>query len=108
MQQQATPMSWQTSKFKNSLDGNHLEITNALRLAGATVQDLSGVGNGCPDIIVGFNNKNHLLEIKMPTGKLNKRQQRWHKKWSGGVQVVSSSEDAFNACGIPLELLIVV
>ena len=46
------------------VDDNHREIVRALRDCGATVQDLSPVGAGCPDILVGWQGRNHLIEIK--------------------------------------------
>lgn len=35
-------------------DSNHAEIAAALRKAGASVVSLASVGNGCPDLLVGF------------------------------------------------------
>ena len=76
------------------------EIIDALRAIGASVQDLSKVGGGCPDILVGFRG-NHLLEIKNPDtkGKLSTNQKVWHKNWHGQVAVVRTVEEAFRAIG---------
>ena len=35
------------------VDRNHSEIVDALRQAGASVQSLVKVGDGCPDLLVG-------------------------------------------------------
>ncbi len=45
-------------------DDNHASVVQALRQVGAFVQDLGGVGQGCPDLLVGFRGAWHLLEVK--------------------------------------------
>lgn len=45
-------------------DDNHQSVVQALRQIGAYVQDLGGVGQGCPDLLVGFRGAWHLLEVK--------------------------------------------
>jgi len=45
-------------------DDNHQSVVQALRQLGAFVQDLGGVGQGCPDLLVGFRGAWHLLEVK--------------------------------------------
>ena len=84
------------------VDANHGEIVAVLRSIGATVQNLHTVGDGCPDILVGFQGKNHLLEIKdgslPPSGqKLNSDQQTWHLLWGGHAVVVSTIDEALEA-----------
>ena len=45
-------------------DNNHQEIMDYLRKTmGAQVQDLSGVGKGCPDLLVGWRGVDFLLEV---------------------------------------------
>ena len=43
------------------IDANQNEIVDALRKAGCSVQILSSVGKGCPDILVGRGGRNYLL-----------------------------------------------
>jgi len=81
-------------------DANQAEIIRALTRAGCSVQDLSMVGQGCPDILVGRAERNYLMEIKTNDGKLNKKQKRWHSLWSGEKSVVRTVEEAFNAVGL--------
>ena len=87
--------------MKHKTDDNQQEIIDALRAIGASVQDLSAVGKGCADILVGHWGKNYLLEIKNPEtkGKLNMLQKVWHKNWHGQVAVVRTVEEAFRAIG---------
>lgn len=86
------------------IDANQPAIVKALRQAGATVQVLSEVGKGCPDILVGFRGDNHLLEIKdgekIPSKrKLTDDEAQWHDEWRGRVVVVESIEDALHQIG---------
>ena len=78
-------------------DANHAEIVRTLRALGCSVQDLSRVGEGCPDILVGVCGRNLLMEIKdgrkvASERKLNKRQEEWHAAWRGQRVVVESRE----------------
>ena len=58
-------------------------IVDTLRQVGATVQVLSAVGEGCPDILCGWHGENLLMEIKDKTGELTPKQLIWHKGWTG-------------------------
>lgn len=69
-------------------------IVKALRDIGASVQVLSAVGGGCPDLAVGWHGKTFLLEAKTGTGKLNAMQREWHARWGGHVAVVRTPEEA--------------
>jgi hypothetical protein len=81
------------------VDRNQAEIVKAFRQIGATVQVLSAVGKGCPDLLVGWRGRNFLVEIKdgelVPSARqLTADQQRWHGAWAGSVIVATSIEDA--------------
>ena len=78
------------------IDRNHNEIVNALRGIGASVTSLAGVGNGVPDIIVGYNYQNYLMEIKGQNGVLTPAQIIWHENWKGTVYVVRTAEEAIS------------
>lgn len=87
-----------------AVDANQPEIVAALRKAGATVQPLHGVGEGCPDLLVGYRGKNWLLEVKdvnKPPSKkkLNERQVEWHDGWKGHVATVETSGAALAVIG---------
>tara|TARA_R110000868_G_scaffold140227_2_gene355577 strand:+ start:899 stop:1189 length:291 start_codon:yes stop_codon:yes gene_type:complete len=77
------------------VDNCQVQVVKALRDLGATVQHLHAVGKGCPDIVVGFKDKNLLLEIKDGDKKvLTPDQVNWHKLWKGQVNVVTSVDEA--------------
>ena len=84
------------------VDDNQGKIVEALRRCGATVQILSGVGAGCPDILAGIFKRNFLLEIKNPDQPksaqvLTADEAIWHNEWKGQVAVVRSVEEAVAA-----------
>lgn len=76
------------------IDINQPEIVEDLRDAGASVQILSAVGKGCPDILVGYNEVNYLMEIKYLKGTLTDDQRVWHGTWLGKVHIVRTSQEA--------------
>lgn len=89
-------------KYHSKVDRNHPEIVDALRKAGATVQSLHTIGHGCPDIVVGFQGRNILMEIKdglrRPSERaLNAEELKWHEFWHGQVVTVDSKEAAIAA-----------
>lgn len=66
------------------VDANQAAVVAALRRAGCYVQDLSGVGGGCPDLLVGYRGAWHLLEVKdgaKPPSRreLTPAELRWHE-----------------------------
>lgn len=89
------------------VDANQAAIVSALRHVGASVQPLHRVGEGCPDLLVGYMGRdgvrrNILMEVKdgskSPSARrLNARQIRWHEDWRGVCVVVTSVDDALGA-----------
>lgn len=83
-------------------DQNQVEIVKALRQVGASVQSLAAVGKGCPDLLVSFRGRNHLIEVKdgskPPSARrLTKDQKVWHKLWAAPVHVVTGIDEAIAA-----------
>lgn len=83
-------------KYAWRKDANHNAIVRAFQQAGASVLDLSGVGGGCPDLLVGIGGVDLLVEVKLPVGKrggtahsaLNHLQRAFHAHWRGRTPVV--------------------
>jgi Holliday junction resolvase len=68
------------------VDSNQKDIVHALKTFGATVVDLSGVGKGCPDLLIGFKNKTYLIEVKKDSkAKFTPQQLQFNELWTGGV-----------------------
>lgn len=81
------------------VDRNQAEIVAALRDAGCSVEILSSVGDGCPDLLVGFRCQNLLMEVKdgekCPSARtLTPNQCKWHYEWRGQVSVVRTVDEA--------------
>jgi hypothetical protein len=87
-------------------DANQQAVVEVLRQVGATVQSLAAIGNGCPDLLVGYKNQTYLMEVKdgqkAPSEKrLTDDQVQWHNVWSGGsLNVVYSPENALKVIGV--------
>ena len=81
-------------------DANQSEIVHALRAAGRSVQVLSSVGNGCPDLLVGWPGHSLLIECKTAGGKLTREQERWMRLWKGPVAIARNARDALLATGV--------
>jgi hypothetical protein len=80
-------------------DANQAEIVEAMRRAGATVQSLAAVGQGVPDLLVGYRNRTALVEVKdgskcASARKLTPDQQQWHQNWTGGTLAIVPDVDA--------------
>lgn len=80
------------------VDANQKEIVFGLRAIGCSVIDCSAVGHGFPDLIIGLNGKNFLIEVKNPQtrGKLNDLQKAFFKNWNGQVNVIWTLEEAID------------
>ena len=76
------------------VDANQKYIVQMLRDFGASVQILSNVGHGCPDILVGYNFKNYAFEIKAPGGQLTKDEYDWQQSWRGNYYIIHNIEEA--------------
>lgn len=87
-------------------DANQDQVVEALRAAGATVQSLAAVGKGVPDLLVGFQGKTLLMEVKdgrKPPSerRLTEQQFIWHGAWRGGpVAIVDGPDAALRMLGV--------
>lgn len=84
------------------VDANQKEIVQTLRNMGCSVQLLHAVGQGCPDLLVGINGHNILMEVKdgsKPPSerKLTIDQVLWHDDWRGQVMIIKSVEHVIRA-----------
>jgi len=88
-------------------DTTQAPIVAGLRKVGASVTILSAVGNGCPDLLVGWKGVTFLGECKSPKAirktkgdGLRKSQREWMEAWRGGpVAVWETLEDALRTIG---------
>lgn len=81
------------------VDANQSLLVELWRKMGASVLILSGVGNGCPDILLGYRGSNSLVELKdgsKPPSKqkLTSMESDFHKTWRGQVCIVRNEHEA--------------
>lgn len=81
------------------VDANQADIVKALRQAGASVLCLHRVGQGCPDLLVGKNEVNLLMECKdgsLPPSwrTLSPDEAEFFETWRGQVKLVKSVDEA--------------
>lgn len=87
-------------------DANQTEIVKALRSIGASVQSLATIGDGCPDLLVGYRGNTFLIEAKdgkkPPSARrLTEDQLKWHGAWRGGpLAVVCDVESAIRVVSL--------
>ena len=86
-------------------DANQQAVIDVLRQAGASVQSLAAIGDGCPDLLVGYNGRTFLMEVKDGTKppsevRLTVNQVEWHSRWYGGsLSIVYGPEGALKVIG---------
>ena len=68
---------------KHKRDSSHKEVADALAELGASVRDISMVGDGLGDLLVGFCNVNFIIEVKSESGSLEESQEEFARDWRG-------------------------
>ena len=77
------------NRYAKRRDKNEAAIVKALRDFGATVELID---TPC-DLLVGYNNKPYLVEVKTPGGRLTPRQKKFAKEWQGGELIVTTDAE---------------
>lgn len=85
---------------RKRVDANQYPIILDLRKRGCSVQPLSALGHGCPDILVGHDFRCYVFEIKDPSQPPSKRhltadEVTWHSNWKGQVNVIETADEAW-------------
>jgi hypothetical protein len=82
--------------FPRKVDENQKELVDTFLQMGFSVIDTSSVGGGFPDLILGKDNKNYLVEIKNEKagGRLNELQVKFFTEWKGQCCVIWNIEQA--------------
>jgi hypothetical protein len=84
---------------RKRIDANQPLLVKSLRDLGASVQSLADLGKGVPDLLIGFQGRNYLFEVKdwkQPPSKrrLTPDEKTWHELWRGNVYVIETLTDA--------------
>jgi hypothetical protein len=82
--------------YKKRVDENQRAITHTFIAMGASVLNLSTVGRGCPDLLVGYRGNSVLVEVKNgEKATFTDPQIKFMQEWRGGpVSRVDSVEAA--------------
>lgn len=84
------------------IDANQREIVAFARsIPGVSVHSMAQLGEGAPDLALGWRGRNYFVEVKDGKGKLTPAQVRWHAAWSGQVAVVRDVADLCDLLGLP-------
>lgn len=78
-------------------DANHADMIKCFEDLGCTVVDLSQVGSGMLDLLVGLVSVDIIVEVKAEDGKLRPCQQTFIDKWRGRKPaVVRTQQDCID------------
>ena len=86
------------NRVNAKVDANHPNIVSDLRkLKGVTVRSVATIKNFL-DIIVGYDNRNYLFEIKDPDKPLSQRkltegEQKFMDEWTGQADLALTTQD---------------
>lgn len=87
--------------YNRKVDANQSSVIEEVRQwPGVIVQDLHGIGNGVPDLLIGFRGVNFLVELKdgekpKHQKQLTEPEKKWHSAWKGQVAICESAGDIF-------------
>jgi len=91
-------------------DENDREVVRDLEAAHCSVVDLTQVGGGCPDKLVGRDGVTLLVEIKRPTAPTRKdrtfsqKQRAFRRKWKGTeIVLVTTARQVIEAIDREIE-----
>lgn len=81
--------------YKKRVDDNQKTIIHTFIALGASVLNLSTVGRGCPDLLIGYRGTSCLVEIKSSTkASYTEPQIKFMQEWRGGTVSRVDSVDA--------------
>lgn len=90
---------------KSRTDSNQKELVNFAKDHGATVAHLHTLGKGIPDILIGYQGRNYLVEIKSEDGKLTSDEEVFFNNWRGDAAVVATKKDLIRLLDLPMSSL---
>jgi hypothetical protein len=83
------------SYYKKRVDENQRTITHTFIAMGASVLNLSTVGRGCPDLLIGYRGVSCLVEVKSSDkSTYTEPQVKFMQEWRGGPVSRVDSVDA--------------
>ena len=81
--------------YKKRVDENQKSIVHTFIAMGASVLNLSTVGRGCPDLLIGYKGNTVLVEVKRnEKATFTEPQIKFMQEWRGGAVSRIDSVDA--------------
>ena len=81
--------------YKKRVDENQKTLVHTFIALGCSVLNLSIVGRGCPDLLIGYRGKSVLVEIKRDSkAYFTEPQVKFMQEWRGGAVSRIDSVDA--------------
>jgi len=81
--------------YAKRVDENQRTIVHTFIALGASVLNLSTVGRGCPDLLIGYKGKSVLVEVKRnDKSTYTEPQVKFMQEWRGGAISRIDSVDA--------------
>ena len=74
------------------VDANHADLVAYFKAHGCEVESLARMGDGVPDLLVGWQDALALVEVKTPTGRLRPAQTAFQRRFP--VYPVRRDQDA--------------
>lgn len=89
-------------------DSNQSGIVKQLKRIGVSVQHLHELGEGCPDLLLGFRGQNWLVELKdgsKPPSrrKLTPAEEKFFAEWKGQVAKCETLDEILKVIGIKIQ-----
>lgn len=81
------------------VDDNQKTLVKQIRqLPGVTVRHTHTIGEGFPDLAIGFRGTTYLAEVKDPTKppsarKLTPDEEKFHAEWTGQIAIIQTIDD---------------
>ncbi|MEQ8767183.1 MAG: hypothetical protein RL885_24950 [Planctomycetota bacterium] len=87
------------------MDENQPAIVRALRRVGASVYSTAALGRGFPDLCVGWQGRNYLMEVKdgakiRSKRRLTPEEEDFAAVWRGQLVVVETVDEALAVIGV--------
>lgn len=87
------------------VDDNQAKLVKQIRRLGITVVHLHTIGKGCPDLLLGYRNKNFLIELKdslkTPSQKkLTTDEEEFFSTWRGQVNKCETIDEIIKVVGL--------
>lgn len=92
-------------RLRGRIDRNHEDIRKGFESHGCSCVSTANLGDGAPDLMVGFRGENHWFEIKDELSppshrRLTIAELNFHARWKGKIHVIGNLTQGLRAIGL--------